>query len=326
MPLDSKLKIQNSKLLFLVGPTASGKTDVAIELCALMNGEIISADSALVYRGLDIGSAKPTREEQARARHHLIDICQPDQEYSAAQWASDARRVIEEISARGKQPIIVGGTGFYVNALLRPQLLAGAPPNPQLRKELEELAAREGTAVLHARLAKLDSSAAQRLHPNDVMRVVRAIEVAEFEKTQPDEIESEEKTPTPEYSAFGLEWPRELLYERIDARVDAMLEQGFLRELSTLLAAGYGETTALQSLGYRQMRAALENPAELEDGLEEWKRQTRRYAKRQGTWFRHQLDVNWIRAVDENGEVRSAAEIARQIAEEFRKLEFTETV
>jgi tRNA dimethylallyltransferase len=317
MPLNSELKNHNPKLLVIVGPTASGKTDVAIELCRLLDGEIVSADSALVYRGMDIGSAKPTLEEQARAKHHLIDIRNPDEEYSAAQWAHDATRVIEELRQRGKQPIIVGGTGFYVNALLKPQLLAGAPQNFPLRKELEEFAAREGVEALHQRLAEVDAAAAARLHPNDVMRVVRAIEVAQYEATQPENVIAEEQQNGLEYKAFALEWPREKLYERIDKRVDLMLGQGFMQELEGLLKAGYGDTIGLQSLGYRQMRAALENPELVEQGLEEWKRQTRRYAKRQGTWFRHQLEVSWIKAVDIKGQKRSAAEVAGEIVAAF---------
>jgi tRNA dimethylallyltransferase len=304
------------KLLLLVGPTASGKTAVALELCDLLNGEIISADSALVYRGLDIGSAKPTPQEQARAPHHLIVLCDPDREYSAAQWAQDATQKIEEITARGAQPIIVGGTGFYINALLRPNLLASAPPNLSLRAELEELSQRAGPGVLHARLAALDAEAAARLHPNDIMRVVRAIEVAEFQQENPPA--KEDAASGREYSAFALEWPRELLYERINARVDAMLQGGFIEELQSLLRAGFGESPALKSLGYKQMRAALANEILLDDALEIWKRETRRYAKRQGTWFRHQLkDVRWIAAIDGNGAARDAKLIAREIAGKF---------
>ncbi len=306
------------KLLLLVGPTASGKTKVALELCDLLNGEIISADSALVYRGLDIGSAKPTREEQLRARHHLIDICNPDQEYSAAQWAQDATQKIEEITSRGAQPILVGGTGFYINALLRPNLLASAPPNFELRAELEELAQRAGPGVLHARLNELDAPAAARLHPNDLMRVVRAIEVAVFRNATESEIETVAPAPLWEYSAFALEWPRELLYERINTRVDAMLAAGFLKEVQALLHDGFAESPALKSLGYKQMREFAENKISVQEALEVWKRETRRYAKRQGTWFRHQLEnVRWVAATNESGAARDSTKIAREIAEEF---------
>jgi tRNA dimethylallyltransferase len=317
MPAYAEFKNHKPKLLLLVGPTASGKTAVALEICELLNGEIISADSALVYRGLDIGSAKPTRAEQNRARHHLIDICEPGEEYSAAQWAQNATQKIEEIAARGAQPIIVGGTGFYINALLRPNLVASAPPNLKLRAELEELARRAGPGVLHARLAAVDSQAAARLHPNDIMRVVRAVEVAVFQKE--NDVETAPPAPLWEYSAFALEWPRALLYERINARVEAMLAGGFIEELQTLLRDGYGESPALKSLGYKQMRAVLENEIALDDALEVWKRETRRYAKRQGTWFRHQLEnVQWIAATTDGGMARDAKIIAQEIVMNFQ--------
>ena len=314
------------RLLILAGPTASGKTQVSLELCEILDGEIISADSLLIYRGLDIGTAKPSAAERARAPHHLIDILLPDAEYSAAQWAQDAMRLIGEINSRRKQPIIVGGTGFYLTALLRPQRLASAPPNAQLREEMELLAAREGNGVLHARLREVDEAAANRLHPNDNMRVVRAIEVAQFRlensmenllHSDDCERENDMEIPALEYSAFGLEMSREKLYARVDARVDAMLADGFLSELSTLIETGYGQSAPLQSLGYKQMRDALTDSSKLEEGVGIWKRQTRRYAKRQLTWFRHQLDVRWIAAEKPGGELRDAREIARQIADEF---------
>lgn len=319
MPPIPKPENPAPQLLLLVGPTASGKTQVAIELCDLLDGEIVSADSMLIYRGLDIGTAKPTLHEQQRARHHLIDLRAPDQEYSAAQWAQDARAVIAQLSHHGKQPIVVGGTGFYINALLRPQLLAGAPPNPRLRAELELLAAEQGLAALHARLQQLDAAAAARLHPNDVMRVSRAIEVAVAAANTPAPANENERGQVYEYSAFALEMPREVLYERINARVEAMQQGGFADEVKHLLACGYGETAALQSLGYKQMRAMLENPARRHEQVEEWKRETRRYAKRQGTWFRHQLDVQWMGAVDGENSIRSATELAEEIAGSFRK-------
>ena len=188
------------------------------------------------------------------------------------------------------------------------------------------LAAREGNGVLHARLREVDEAAANRLHPNDNMRVVRAIEVAQFRlensmenllHSDDCERENDMEVPALEYSAFGLEMSREKLYARVDARVDAMLADGFLSELSTLIETGYGQSAPLQSLGYRQMRDALTDSSKLEEGVGIWKRQTRRYAKRQLTWFRHQLDVRWIAAEKPGGELRDAREFARQIADEF---------
>lgn len=306
---------QNSKLLLIVGPTASGKTEVAIELCRRLNGEIISADSMQVYRGLDIGTAKPSPNEQSRARHHLIDLCDPDHEYSASQWARDARAAILEIHARGKRPIITGGTGFYLNALLRPQLLASAPPNPRRRAELEDFSVTAGREALHALLEDIDQRAAARLHPNDLQRVIRAIEVAEYSKEEGGDNPQDSKVLAPEweYAAFGLEMPREVLYARINMRVDAMLEAGFREEVLHLIAAGYEKSTPLEGLGYKQMRACLENPSSCEEAIEDWKRKTRRYAKRQGTWFRHQLKVHWLNALAQSGARRSTAELAQEI-------------
>lgn len=310
---------QSSPLLILVGPTGSGKTGVAIELCDILNGEIVSADSMQVYRGMDIGTAKATREERTRARHHLLDIVDPDEEYSAARWAHDAAHAIAEIRAQGKTPIVCGGTGFYISALLHPQRLASAPPNPQLRAELELLAASEGNEVLHARLQSRDASAAARLHHNDVMRVVRALEVAvhreqENQKIPPETPSaaspSEYSLPKYVFAAFGLSVPREELYRRLNARVEAMLAAGFMDELKTLIEAGYGASAPLQSVGYKQMRAALDAPENRAASIELWKRDTRRYAKRQATWFSHQLLVEWI---ETSGlEARTVAKILAQ--------------
>jgi tRNA dimethylallyltransferase len=306
-----KLGSQDQKLLLLVGPTGVGKTAVAIELCRLLNGEIISADSMQLYRGLDIGTAKATPAEQARARHHLIDILRPDEEYSAARWAQDARLAIDEIRERGKRPIIVGGTGFYLTALLFPERLASAPPNATLRAELQELAQSEGNAALHLRLHNLDAAAAARLHPNDTRRVIRAIEVAMTNAASDIHDPSTPAVKEPgdfNYIAFGLSLPREVLYQRLDSRVDAMLQAGFMDELRAALEAGLGDAIPLQNLGYRHMRQALVEIAAFDSGVELWKRDTRRYAKRQMTWFRHQLPVRWIEVQD-----RSASQIAREI-------------
>jgi tRNA dimethylallyltransferase len=247
-----------------------------------------------IYRGLDIGTAKATAEEQARARHHLIDIREPHENYSAAQWAEDARRTIEDIRSRGKEPIIVGGTGFYIRALLQPETLAAAAPNPQLRKELESEAVQHGVLHLHERLRVLDRDAAQRLHPNDVRRVIRAIEVAQS-TSAPQEL-SPQSAET--FTVFGLSLEREALYRRLEQRIDSMLQAGFMDELDTLLQTDPdGTSTAMQSLGYKQMLPALHNREMFNNCVELWKRDTRRYAKRQMTWFRHQLPTQWI-AVD----------------------------
>jgi tRNA dimethylallyltransferase len=281
-------------LLLVVGPTGVGKTAVGIELSTRLNGEIVSADSMQIYRGLDIGTAKATAEEQARARHHLIDIREPHENYSAAQWAEDARRTIEDIRSRGKEPIIVGGTGFYIRALLQPETLAAAAPNPQLRAELENEAAQHGALHLHERLRVLDRAAAQRLHPNDVRRVIRAIEVAQAASASQDPVLRFVEA----FTVFGLSLERETLYRRLEQRIDTMLAAGFMDELRNLLQSNAaGTSTAMQSLGYKQMLPALSTPEVFDECVELWKRDTRRYAKRQMTWFRHQLPTQWV-AVD----------------------------
>jgi len=279
-----------SPLLLVVGPTGSGKTSLGIALCERLGGEIVSADSMQVYRGCDIGTAKATPQEQARARHHLIDIRDPDEEYSAAQWAQDARAAIADIRARDKQPIIVGGTGFYIRALLQPDVLPPVPPDPQLRVQLEM----ESSAALHEKLARHDSAAATRLHPRDRQRVIRALEIALTAST-PQSTPSPEAAP-PEYVAFALDVPRALLYERLNRRVDAMLEAGFMEELRALATEYSPAAPALRSLGYKQMQPALSQSALFAEAVELWKRDTRRYAKRQMTWFRHQLPAHRLDA------------------------------
>ncbi len=308
-------------LPFIVGPTGSGKTAVAIELCALLGGEIVSADSMQIYRGLDIGSAKPTREEQRHARHHLIDIREPHETYSAAQWAQDATIAIADIRARGLWPVIAGGTGFYLRALLHPESLADAAPDPHLRAQLQAEAATHGAGHLHARLSELDPDAAARLHPNDVRRVIRALEVAlspQAVSGQRLAVSGQRLAVSGQHTShrsvvFGWEMPREQLYRRLDARVDVMLQAGFMDELRGLVEGGVPLSgTAMQGLGYKQMRPALEDPQRLDECVALWKRDTRRYAKRQMTWFRHQLPVQWIPVESDTPPAAIAARIARQ--------------
>ncbi len=303
-------------LIFLVGPTASGKTRLAIELCARLNGEIVSMDSMQIYRTLDIGTAKPTARERELAKHHLIDIKNPDQIYSAAQWANDARAVIEEIRGRGKTPVVVGGTGFYARALLQPETLASAPPDFELRAQLQDELEKHGAQHLHDQLRVLDFAAAQRLETNDTRRVIRAIEVAKSEHFgRPIFI----RRQLPEFKPlfFALNWPRELLYGRIEKRIEQMLRDGFIDELQRLDAMNLDENvTAIHSLGYKQMRPVLNDESVFDECLELWKRDTRRYAKRQMTWFRHQLPTQWIDVND----ATSWAEIVRHIEIEYSKV------
>jgi tRNA dimethylallyltransferase len=304
------------KLLCIVGPTGVGKTAVACELCALLNGEIISADSMQIYRGLDIATAKPTREEQARARHHCIDIREPDEPYSAAQWAEDATRAIAEIRARGKTPIIAGGTGFYLRALLEPETLAAAPPNEELRAHWESELNAHDSIWLHDQLRTRDAAAAARLHPNDVRRVIRALEVAGSAPVQSSEAEVRSNSTVLQAQTYGLTMPREQLYARLEARIDAMIANGFREELQ--FAARYApDLPSMQGVGYRQMRAALNDAALWDAGVAQWKRDSRRYAKRQMTWFRHQLATQWLDVT----QFESPRAIATQIAQRWNEKE-----
>jgi len=273
-------------LLIITGPTASGKSTFAIRLAQQLNGEIVSADSMQIYRECNIATAKPTAQEQQLIPHHLIDIIDPTVRFSAAMWAEMAREVIAQIHQRGKTPIVVGGTGFYLRALLQPETLAQVSPNAALRAELEQL----DNHALWEKLIQVDAEAAGRLQPQNTKRVIRAIEVALGEKVLLPEM------PEISYKAYGLEWPRDVLYGRINARVDEMMVQGLMDELRYLTEKYGRDAPALDGIGYKEMLPALDDPELLETQTEKLKQATRRYAKRQMTWFRHQLDVEWLDA------------------------------
>ncbi len=284
-------------LLCIVGPTASGKSALALALCERIGGEIVSCDSLQIYRGCDIGTAKPTRAERESVPHHLLDICDPNQRFSAAQWAQKARETLAEIESRGKVPIFCGGTGFWLRALLRPETLSEIAPDFELRNQLQSELETLGAARMHEKLASLDAGAAARLHPNDSFRVLRALEIALGET--PNSTKNEAKEPQEnEFAAqiFALDWPRAALYERINARVDAMIELGFEAELRALLERWGRDSPALGGVGYKQMLPVLRGESRFSDGVESWKRETRRYAKRQITYFSHQLPVTWLSA------------------------------
>ncbi len=285
-----------SKLIVICGPTGSGKTGFAINLARQFNGEIVGADSVQIYRHMDIGTAKPTPAEQAAAPHHMIDIVDPDRAFDAAAYANMAAGIIRRIIARGRTVFVVGGTGFYIKALIH-GLFDQGPSDPAVRRRLKQQAESEGTAVLTRRLQKIDSAAAERIHPNDTYRIIRALEV--FEVTgEPLTIFQQrhgfrEKRFTP--LNIGLSWPRPVLYDRINRRVDMMMSQGFEDEVRQLLAGGYGsDLKSMQSLGYRHLAAVIRGDAELADALVTLKRDHRRYAKRQLTWFGAQTSVHWL--------------------------------
>ncbi len=312
---DNGSDAQDRRLLAIVGPTATGKTEVGILLAERLGGEIVSADSMQVYQGMDIGTAKPTPEQRRRVPHHLIDIIPPDRPFSVAAYQELAERAIQEIWERGNQPILVGGSGLYVRAVLGGLDIPVAPPDPELRRRLDAEARRRGCEHLHARLASVDPTAAARIHPHNVRRVIRALEVWEQTGRPISEWWSLDDARKGKYNTrqFGLTAPRADLYWRIDARVDAMLADGLVEEVQRLLDQGYGEDlVSMQGLGYAQIAAHLRGRLSLEEAVERTKRDTRRFAKRQLTWFRADDRIEWIDITHYRDSADVAAEIERR--------------
>ncbi len=283
-------------LIVILGPTAIGKTEVGILLAERIGGEIISADSSAVYRGLDIGSAKPTREEQRRVRFHLIDVADPDEVFTAAKFRELALQAIAEIQARGKRVLIVGGTGLYVRVLLHGFSLAPPPADPDVRARWKAEVERVGAPALHEQLKQIDPIAAARIHPNDAVRITRAFEVYEMTGVPISHWQQHAETELPALK-IGLTLPREMLYQRIDQRVDAMIQQGMLQEVQLLLQKGYNpDQPALKGLGYRHLFRYIQGHIDWDEAVRLWKRDTRRFAKRQITWFRKEPGIHWIDA------------------------------
>lgn len=283
--------MKKTPVVVIVGPTAVGKTKTGIELAKAFDGEIVSGDSVQVYRGMDIGSAKVTKEEAEGIPHHLIDICDPDDAMSVAMFQQLARAAIDDIYARGKLPIIVGGTGLYIRSILYDYEFVEQPVDEALRAELERFAEVEGREALHQRLVQLDPERAATIHPNNVRRVVRALEVAMQGDTQTTDSAPSEHY---DYRLFVLHADREILYDRINQRVDAMMEAGLVEEVERLLAQGYRDTQAMRAIGYKEMIPFIDGNISKEKATDLLKQHTRQFAKRQLTWFRHQFDGIWV--------------------------------
>lgn len=286
-------------LLVLLGPTAVGKTAAGIALARRLAGEVISGDSAMVYRGMDIGTAKPTPAERQGVPHHLIDVCDPGDVFTVAAFQEAVWRLAPDIWGRGRLPLLVGGTALYLNAALGRYTFPRGEPDWEIRNRLAAEAARAGAAALHARLAEVDPVAAARIHPNDRRRIIRALEVYETTGRPLSETWGRRSPGRPDWDALvvGIEMPREILRERIRRRVDQQLAQGLLDEVRRLWEAGYGERHfALRALGYRQLLPVVRGERPLEEGVRLLVRDTRRFMKRQGTWWRHDPDIVWVRA------------------------------
>ena len=282
-------------LIAIVGPTASGKTALGIALARAFDGEIVSADSRQVYTEMNIGTAKPTTTEQHSARHHLIDLVSPDQIFTLNDFQKLANQTISKIYLRKKIPILVGGTGLYINSITQNYLLPDSQPNPVLRKEMEDLALRKGKQAVHKILQKLDPDSAVQIHSNNLRYVIRAIEIARQTK-QP---KTPKTTPSP-YATFylSIDWPRAELYNRINRRIDGQITAGLIEETKQLLAKYPDQPPALTSLGYQEIGAYLAGRTSLAFALEEFKKHTRNYAKRQLTWFRKIKPVYLISGIE----------------------------
>lgn len=283
------------KLLVIVGPTAVGKTALSIELAKRLNGEIISGDSMQVYKGMDIGTAKITPEEMEGIPHYLIDTHYPDEAFSAAEFQQRATRLIAEINGRGKLPVIAGGTGLYIQSVIYQYEFSDAKQDEALRTRLEELAEKQGNQALHLRLQAIDPITAERLHPNDVKRVIRAIEIYELTGTTMAEYQKRANQSPYQLCLLGLTMERDRLYARINRRVDIMMEQGLEREVRALLEQGYSkDLVSMQGIGYKEMAEYVEGRLSLTDAVELIKKNSRNFAKRQLTWFRSMKEIHWV--------------------------------
>lgn len=296
-------------LVVLLGPTAVGKTELSLTLCDAFDGEIISADSRQIYRHMDIGTAKATPADRARAPHHLLDVRDPDETLTLAEYQALAYATIDDVHARGHVPFLVGGTALYIRAVVRGLRIPEAPPDPALRAELEDFLAAEGREALFARLAALDPATAAVIDAQNPRRVLRALEI--FLTTGRPKVELEGEAPPPyRVLLVGLRRERARLHARVDARVDAMIDAGLVDETRRLLAAYDPALPALTSLGYKEIGAFLRGETDLPTAVEKIKFETHRYVRHQTTWFRKMADIHWI---DLDHDPDAAATVIREV-------------
>jgi tRNA dimethylallyltransferase len=300
--------LTNIPLVIILGPTAVGKSACAFELAQRFGLEIINADSMQVYRGMDIGSAKPSPYERELVPHHLIDIRNPDEDFSAAQFRKEAHNIVAALFQQGKQPLVVGGTGLYIRALTR-GLFPAPPANPGLREELKKQEEQEGKGYLHRELEKVDPEAALRIHPNDTFRTIRALEIFYLTGISISQQHQNHQFKERHFHVLkiGLQRDRKTIYHRIEERVDTMLSSGLLEEVKLLLKKGYAPTIKpFHSLGYKQILGYLQGATSLEEAIQVIKRNTKRYAKRQLTWFRKDTEIAWFTLPQQSLEISEA--------------------
>lgn len=287
---------EKPKVIVICGPTASGKTALSIELAKKINGEIVSADSMQIYKDMDIGTAKPSIEEMQYIKHYLLDFVSPDERYSVAQYKKDAKNAIKEIIAKGKTPIIVGGTGLYVDSLIYEIEYNDIELDENYRKELEYLIDIKGLEELYKKAVEIDPVAMEKISQNDKKRIMRILEIYKATgKTKTEqEIESRKNPVEYDYKVFAINWDREKLYQRINKRVDIMVEQGLIKEVENIVKKYNKFPTAMQGLGYKEIVQYIEGNCTKDEMIEKIKMETRRYAKRQMTWFRKNKQTIWL--------------------------------
>lgn len=285
----------NKFAIVICGPTGSGKSKLAYNLCERFNGEVVSADSIAIYRGLDIGSAKPTEDELSRLRHHMINVADPKEDFSVAQYREGGRAAVEDIFSRGKVPVVCGGTGYYIDSIFYDFSYGNCPKNDEFREKCEKILTLYGAQRLHDMLKEVDPDSAATLHPNDSVRTIRALEIYHATGTPKSQIKDDKKPIYP-FFAFSYEYDRAVLYQRINKRVDAMFDQGLLGEVENLLSQGVEPSAqSMQGIGYKEVVDGLLNNYSLDDIKELVKRNTRRYAKRQITWFKRFDNITFLK-------------------------------
>ncbi|PEI65712.1 tRNA (adenosine(37)-N6)-dimethylallyltransferase MiaA [Bacillus wiedmannii] len=288
-------EVQREKVAVIIGPTAVGKTKLSIDLAKALNGEIISGDSMQIYRTMDIGTAKVTKEEMDGIPHYMVDIKNPEDSFSVAEFQERVRKHIREITERGKLPIIVGGTGLYIQSVLFDYQFTDDAGDTIYREQMEKLALERGVEYVHKKLQEVDPESAERIHANNVRRVIRALEI--FHTTgekMSEQLEKQENELLYDVSLIGLTMDREMLYDRINLRVDIMMDQGLLEEVEGLYNRGIRDCQSIQAIGYKEIYDYFEDRVSLEEAVSQLKTNSRRYAKRQLTWFRNKMDVTWF--------------------------------
>jgi len=292
------------KVLAIVGPTAIGKTSLSIKLANQIPAEIISGDSIQVYKGMDIGTGKITEEEMNGIPHHMLDIKNPDESFSVAQFKELVQKHIANISGRNKLPIIVGGTGLYIQSVLYDYDFSERKRNTKLTKQLEKIVLEKGVMTLYEQLQKIDPDQANKIHPNNYRRVIRALEIYETTGLTMSEYHEQQQTePLYDYLIIGLDIERSILYERINNRVDEMIKLGLVDEVKRLYDLGFEQEQSMKAIGYKELIPYIKGEESLEDSIQLLKRNTRRYAKRQFTWFKNKMNVEWFDITNEHKSV-----------------------